>query len=442
MKIPHNNRNEVPLTKQRGPAEIAVFMVILFLLAAGLPAQERTGGGDSLVLKLAVIGPGDELYFWWGHIGLIIEDYEANTARFYDWGIFSFENENFFVNFALGRLLYTCGSSASSRNISYYIENNRDITLYTLDLPADKKEEVLDFAEWNVLPENRDYYYHHFRDNCSTRIRDILDMATSGAFRARYGGAPGRYTLRQHVRRHTWFNPFFDWMLNFLMGRGIDRPITVWDEMFLPAEVGARVEEFSYTGDDGRERRLVSGVETVNTAVGRPPVLAVPRKQWPRELAAGCAAALVFIILLVFKGRGNRAADNIWAAGQGAAGLFLGVAGLVLFFMAFFTNHDYTYGNINLVYINPLLLAAAPLGVLYLVSPSPQERYKRGLAIKILWSYVLVSGFVVMALRLVPPLYQVNLVTLALVMPCAAVLSLLPDIAVFVRREYLWRWFN
>jgi hypothetical protein len=441
--MPHNDGCEVLLTKKHKPAGIALFMLVFFLLTAGLPAQEgQEDPGASLVLKLAVIGPGDELYFWWGHIGLIVEDAVAKDARFYDWGIFSFENENFFANFAFGRLLYSCGSSSLNRNINYYIENNRDITLYTLDLPADKKEEVRSFAEWNVWPENRDYYYHHFRDNCSTRIRDILDMATSGAFKARYGDAPGRYTLRQHVRRHTWFNPFFDWVLNFWMGRSIDRPITVWDEMFLPAEVGARVLDFSYTGDDGVERRLVSRVEQVNTAAGRPPVLEVPRKQWPRELVLGCVIAVFMAVLLFFKGRENRTADTIWAAGQGVLGLFLGAAGLILFFMAFFTNHDYTYGNINLVYINPLLMAAAPLGGLYLASSWPQEKRKWGLAIKILWSYVLVSGFVVMALRLVPPLYQMNLVTLALVMPGAAVLSLLPDIAAFIRREYLWRWFN
>jgi hypothetical protein len=413
-------------------------LLLFFLLSGSLLCAQTNSSGesgeDSLILKLAVIGPGDELYFWWGHIGLVIEDYEANTTRFYDWGLFSFENAQFFVNFAFGRLLYSCGSSPTSWNINRYIETNRDITLYTLDLPADKKREMRDFAEWNILPENRDYYYHHFKYNCVSPILDILDQATGGQFKARYGDAPGRYTLRQHVRRHTWFNPFLDWALNFLMGRGIDQPTTVWEELFLPAELGARAQEFSYTGEDGVERKLVSRVEKVNTAVGRPAVLDVPRKQWPRELAAGCAVAAVFIVLLVLKGRKNQAADRIWAAGQGALGLFFGIMGLILFFMAFFTNHDYTYGNLNLLYINPLLIAAAPLGVLYIVSP-PAGKPAWGLRIKLLWSYVLAAGLVVMLLRLMPPLRQMNLVTLALVMPFAAVLSLLPDLAALVNRK-------
>ncbi|MDR2617377.1 MAG: DUF4105 domain-containing protein [Treponema sp.] len=431
------------MTKQRKPAGTALFILAFFLLAARLPAQDAAeDAGSSLVLKLAVMGPGDELYFWWGHIGLIIEDAGTGDARFYDWGIFSFENENFFANFAFGRLLYSCGSSQAARNINYYIGNNRDITVYTLDIPADKKEEVRSFAEWNVRPENRDYYYHHFKDNCSTRIRDILDMATSGAFKARYGDAPGRYTLRQHVRRHTWFSPFFDWILNFWMGQDIDKPITVWDEMFLPAEVGARIQDFSYTGGDGVERRLVSRVERVNNAVGRPPVLEVPRKQWPRELALGCVVAVFMAVLLFFKSQENRAADLVWAIAQGCLGFFFGAVGTILLFMMAFTNHDYTYHNINILYINPLLLAALPLGILYALTYSPQEKRKWELIIKILWSYVLGFGLLSLLLRALPNIWQQNQVTLTMVLPFAAVLSLLPDGLARFRREYLWRWLN
>ncbi|GHU65290.1 membrane protein [Spirochaetia bacterium] len=423
------------------------FLILsLFLLPSPVFAQSNSGtessSGDSLVIKLAVIGPGDELYFWWGHIGIIIEDYETNRSRFYDWGVFSFENTNFFSNFAMGRLIYSCAVSAPTWNLRNYIETNRDITIYTMDLPADKKEEVRDFAEWSVLPENKDYFYHHFKDNCATRVRDIFDRATDGAFKARYGDAPGRYTLRQHVRRHTWFSPFFDWFLNFLMGRNIDQSMTVWEEMFLPAEIGARALEFSYTGSDGIERKLVSSVEKLNTAVNRPQVLDVPRLQWPRELVFGCALAVVLGALLFFKNRENRIASIIWVGMQGILGLFFGISGLVLFFMTFFTNHDYTYYNINILYINPLLIGAVVFGILHITASDDLEKYKWDRAIKAVWSYVLVFGSITTLLRLIPGLYQMNLVTLAMVLPFAAVLGFLPDLLVYIRREYLWRWFN
>jgi hypothetical protein len=404
--------------------------------ADGYPAD------DPLVIKLAVIGPGDELYFWWGHIGLIIEDYEKGSARFYDWGVFSFENENFFVNFAFGRLLYSCMVTSIEWNLGNYLTTNRDITLYTLDLPTSAKEELAAFAEWNVRPENKNYFYHHFRDNCATRVRDILDTAVEGQFKVRYGQAPGRYTLRQHVRRHTYFNPFFDWILNFWMGQDIDTPITVWEEMFLPAEIGARAAEFSYTGSDGIERKLVRSVEVLNTALGRPPILDAPRRQWPRELVLGLVAAFALGLLLVLRNRDSRAAELMWALGQGALGFFFGAAGLVLFFMTFFTNHDYTYHNINIIFINPLLLAALPLGIIFVKTDYFDKKAKLELAIKILWSYVFVFGLLSLLLRLLPFFRQQNQVTLALVLPFAAVLSLLPDLVKRILREYFWRWIN
>ncbi|MDR2102726.1 MAG: DUF4105 domain-containing protein [Treponema sp.] len=356
------------MRKKAGPLGFAVLAALLFFPGMVLSAQ--TDGGsfdetrDRLTVKIAVMGPGDELYFWWGHIALVIEDRITGRSLFYDYGLFSFDNENFFVNFALGRLLYSCGVSPAERNYQGYIRTNRDISIYTLDIPAEAKEKVRRFAEINVLPENRDYYYHHFRDNCATRIRDILDLAVDGQFKERFAQAPGRYTLRQHVRRHTWFSPFFDWLLNFLMGQDIDQPLTIWEEMFLPGEIGARIRDFRYIDPAGKERPLVSAVETLNRAVNRPEVLDAPRRQWPRELLLGFLIAGVSAGLLL-RNRGKAGFPRLCLGMlQSCLGLFFGLAGAVLFFMTFFTNHDYTYHNSNILYINFLLLGAVPLGII------------------------------------------------------------------------------
>lgn len=394
------------------------------------------------MVKLAIMGPGDELYFWWGHIGIIIEDYGTNKSRFYDWGIFSFDNDNFYRNFAFGRLLYTCDATSPEWNYRSYISHDRDITLYTLDLSAEKKKEIQRFAEWNILPENKDYYYNQFWDNCATRVRDIVDTALDGQFREKYENTPGRFSLRQHIRRHTWFSPFYDWILNFWLGRVIDRPISVWDEMFLPSEIALRIQEYSYADPDGKEHQLVSSVETIFNSTDRPAVLDTPRRQWPRELVAGCAAALVFAMLLFFRSRDNSAAHIVWALSQGGVGLFFGAAGSALFFMMFFTNHDYTYYNNNILFVNPLLLGALPLGILYCCADSPQKKFKWEYIIKTLWSWVFFFGIVCMLMNIFPVLRQQNKVDLALIMPAAAVLSWFPDLLVYIRREYLWRWLN
>jgi hypothetical protein len=409
--------------------------IVLFLFAvfpAFSQADSGTGSrGDYLTLKVVVAGPGDELYFWWGHIALVIEDAVTGQNRFYDWGVFSFDADNFFLNFAFGRLLYRCGVSPEESSFRVYRNTNRDITVYTLDLPAGTKDEIRRFAEWNVLPENRNYFYHHFNDNCATRIRDILDTATGGQFRAAFGEAPGRFTLRQHVRRHTWFSPFFDWILSFLMGQDIDTPLTVWQEMFLPQEIGDRILDFTYTDTAGRERKLVSSVEALNRAVNRPRVLAVPLIQWPRELAVGIAAAAILAFFMYIRRKKPAAGRILLGISHSLFGLFFGAAGSVLFFMTFFTNHDYTYHNSNVIFVNPLLLAAVPLGIMMAKGPKKagvlSSRFSPERFLRILWTYVFLGGVLTMVLKLLPWFYQQNQVDLALILPIAVTLSVAPS---------------
>ena len=428
-----------PIPRSLLPLFVLIILALAGPLAAPLAAQSREG--ENLTVKIAVMGPGTELYFWWGHIALVIEDSNTGINRFYDYGLFSFRNEKFFLNFAMGRLLYSCGASPEYANIAAYIFNNRDITVYTLDLPPAKREQIKRFAETNILPENRDYYYHHFRDNCCTRIRDIIDLATDGQFMAQYGDAPGRFTLRQHVRRHTWFSPFADWMLNFLMGQNIDKPTTVWQEMFLPSEVGKRITDFSYNDSNGVARQLVSDVEIVNRAIGRPAVLDVPRKQWPRELALSMAIMLIICVFYFIQTRKPILGQVLVGVSQSLAGLFFGGFGLALFFMSNFTNHDYTFHNMNLIFANPLLLAAVPLGIMYAKAPNARSRELPELLLRLLWLLVLLGIFASMLLKLLPMFYQANLVDQMLMLPIAAIFALEPFGLAEMVKSVFWRWF-
>jgi hypothetical protein len=389
-------------------------------------AQQVRSRGDDLTIKIAVMGPGDELYFWWGHLAIAVEDAARGEKRLYDYGVFSFDNEDFFVNFAFGRMLYLMSVSQADRVYRRYADDNRDVTLYTLDLDADKKAFIYDFLEWNARPENRDYWYHHFRDNCVTRVINVLDEAIGGQFYGAFTDAPGRFTLRQHVRRHTWFSPFWDWLLCFLMGQGIDGPATMREEMFLPSEVGRNIAGFVYVDEAGRERKLVSDIEVVNRAVNRPPVLETPRVQWPRELAVGMAIAALFAVIMLVRRRREKRGRILWGLGNALLGLFFGLAGSLLFFLSFFTNHDYTWHNANVIFVSPLLLAAVPLGLIAAFSKKPVrvmfcEKLLRGV-----WTYMLLGGIVSLLIKLSPAYFQQNQVTLALVLPFAVMLSFIP----------------
>jgi hypothetical protein len=381
---------------------ILLALALIFIPAAAHAQSAHGGPGDDLTIKIAVMGPGNELYFWWGHIGLVIDNARTGESRFYDYGLFSFENDNFFMNFAFGRLWYSSGVSWSARNIAGYIRTGRDVVIYTLDLPPDKREIVRQYAERSVLPENRDYLYHHFRHNCTNPILEVIDLATDGQFKKRYAAEPGRYTLRQHVRRHTWFSPFFDWILNFWMGQDIDTPITVWDELFLPGEIGRCISEFAYIDSSGESHPLVTDVEVIYLAEDRPAILDIPRRQWPRELAFSLCVALILGFLFYVQSKSTARGQVALGVTHSLLGLFFGGAGLVLFFLSFFTNHDYTYHNANLLFANPLLLIAVPLGIRKKKSKNYDSRLRAEFMLRLLWLLVTLGIFLSMLIKLSP----------------------------------------
>jgi hypothetical protein len=268
----------------------------------------------------------------------------------------------------------------------------------------------------------------------------MIDMATDGQFKERYANEPGRFTLRQHVRRHTWFSPFFDWALNFWMGQDIDSPITVWDEMFLPGEIGIRISEFEYTDARGVARPLVVDKEVVNESHGRPPVLDVPRTQWPYELAFSLLVAVILCLLFNLQKKRPACGQVLLGLTHSLLGLFFGIAGLMLFFMSGFTSHDYTYHNANLFFANPLLLIAFPLGLRYASSKNYDSRLRTEFTLRLLWLLVVLGVIISMVIKVSPRFWQDNLTDQMLILPIALVLSLEP---VGLRRmieRIFWRW--
>jgi hypothetical protein len=302
-----------------------------------------------------------------------------------------------------------------------YIDEDRDITVYTLDLDAGGKETILRYAEDNVLPENCYYNYHEFRDNCSTRIRDIIDMGTGGRFKEWALKTPGRFSIRQHLRRFTWVRPASDWFLDFLMGRDLDAPVTLWDEMFLPVEVGRGISGFTYTDSLGVEHKLVTSVELLNASKNRPPVLNTPLRRWPGDLLLGVLSAILAAGIRGLRKKRPLAGRIAWGVCQSAAGLCLGIIGCILVYAWFFMKNDYIQQNINLLFINPLLLAALPLGIFS--AANRLNAIKPEKCLRILWTYAAAAGIITQFLRILPVFPQQNQSTAALILPALVIFS-------------------
>src|SRR5438105_421857 len=45
---------------------------------------------EDLVIKLVTFGPGDDIYNYFGHNGIVVQDNEDGSARLYNFGMFHF----------------------------------------------------------------------------------------------------------------------------------------------------------------------------------------------------------------------------------------------------------------------------------------------------------------------------------------------------------------
>jgi hypothetical protein len=229
-----------------------------------------------------------------------------------------------------------------------YDFRQRRVEVQELALNTEQKGQLAFLLAQHALPENREYRYDYFLDNCSTRIRDILDVVLGGALRQATEGRPAEGTYRWHTQRSVSNDPFL--YLGILAGQGgrVDAPLDQWDEMFLPAKVQERMRELRVVDDRGLEVPLVMREVTLLEHDTWRVEATQPDWTW-RMLGIGVGIALVIATGVVRGARGTvgRGAAVIWA-------LLQMVGGMVLLFLWFGTNHVMSAWNGNVLLFSPL----------------------------------------------------------------------------------------
>jgi len=392
---------------------------LLGLLLLAVPARAASlppwGSGESqgedLAILLVTFSPGDDVPSWWGHGSLVVEDRRLRQSRLYNYGMFSFD-EAMLARFAMGRLEFWVGQSSVSGTFRHYQSEDRDVRVQELNLTPEQRVLVAKRLADNVLPENREYLYHHYNDNCVTRLRDMIDVATGGQLHEA-DRAPGRMTLREHTRRYTAVNPPMSVLLDFMMNDEIDRPITRWEEAFLPDELEAQVAALRVKGADGEPQSLVAKQWNYYESATRKRPPAEPPAWGPWILALGVALGGLAVGLTVWeRQRGSRVARMLLGLENAVVGLVLGVPGTALLIMGVVTDHTVTHRNENLFLANPLTLLALPFGVALMWG----SRKARARLCKV-WVVLAASGVLGVLLKVLPPFDQDNWRLIALILP-------------------------
>jgi hypothetical protein len=387
--------------------------LVVLSAAKGVSAQESTTPDvvESGTLRVEVLTaePGDLIWERFGHNAVRIVDDASGLDIAWNWGVFDFRQEGFIPRLMRGTMLYQMAPYATEAFLREYVATGRAVWSQELDLTPSEKAMIQRAVLENYRPENRFYRYDYYRDNCSTRIRDILDRALGGRIRAETESDTTRTTYRWHTRRLLGGVFWAYTGIQLVLGHRADEPITAWQEMFIPMRLrdylsGATVVRDGVDVPLVREARLL-------VPSTRGPVPEAPHGRLFLFLLIGIAWAGA--IVLVAKGAEGggwlpRAATALLAGGWS---LLAGAAGMVLVLAWAFTDHVFWAWNENLLQTDPLALLVAPgMGMLLFRSGLPAwvSRVAGALAL------ISLAGF---AVQIFPWFDQVNGEVLAAAAP-------------------------
>ncbi len=387
--------------------KIAIILLILSTLS--IHSQELRDYSN-IKIKLATIGPGSETYLRWGHFGIIV-DFPEKRDLFFDYGNFSFAQDNFLPNFVKGIMTYSKYAKYEKYVIAAYIDENRTITVQELNLTKEQVKTVVDRLYFEIREENRDYPYDQFKNNCVSEMNELLNDITDGEF---FRGTSNRtnQSYRDFSRDYVSSNYIYNTLIMFVLGSKVEKNITVKESLFLPDNAMLRADSINISNINGEKVPFVKNREVINSSQGRDPVIPNAKPPYILNLFIGLVLGALSLLISRF--------NKIDSIIQIVIGSVIGFIGFFLFFMSFFTEHYYIHNNWNLILVNPFAFVVVIGAILKLT-----EKYKNlgKIIIKIFFDMTLLLTVFMLALKSIGLIYQENGEIILLLLPLLLVNS-------------------
>ena len=328
------------------------FSIIVFLLLCILNSKaQQISFGDSAVISLITCSPGEEVYSKFGHTAIRINDVKNGNDLVFNYGIFSFETENFYYKFIKGQTDYQLGIYDTRYFLPEYAQRNSMVWEQVLNLTLSEKKNLINSLLKNYEPQNRTYRYNFVFDNCSTRPRDKIIAALNGyiKFQPHNESKTYREWIGTYVGNDTWLK----FGIDIVFGLDADQSVDTSESMFLPENLLNEFQTAQVYSSNGQIRNLVTQknilVNKNDTTVANDPWLFKPT-----------AISLFFLVLGIIL--------TVWDVKEGRRHfkmfdtfiLFItGLGGVIAFYLMFFSLHPLVKSNLNLLWLNPLNIILA-----------------------------------------------------------------------------------
>lgn len=326
-----------------------ILLTFIYLGIFNLNAQQISSN-DSVVVSLITCSPGEEIYSKFGHTAIRLKDVSNGIDVVFNYGVFSFDTEDFYYKFVKGETDYQLGVYDSQSFLPEYVERNSMVWEQVLNLTTDEKMTLIKLLETNYEPQNRLYRYNFVFDNCSTRPRDKIVDALDGFIR--YGNQTESKTFRSWVGNYVGTDTWLKYGIDLLFGVESDELATQTESMFLPEIFMSEFERAQVVSFNGEKRKLVA---QKNILVQRKETKEPTSNYLLQPMAVSLFFLIIAAIVTLFdikNKRYNKKFDTVLF-------LFTGIVGCVIFYVMLFSVHPLVKSNFNILWLNPLNILLA-----------------------------------------------------------------------------------
>jgi len=298
--------------------------------------------------KISIITCGpyqDELYSAFGHSAIRVADPVLGFDIAYNYGVFDFNQPNFYLNFTRGFLYYKLGVYSYPDFRDYYISYDRYVHEQILNLDSLEKQKIFSYLENNSLPQNQTYRYDYFYNNCSSKVRDVFAEVFRDQIRFDGSFIKTDYTIRDLTHNYLTQQPWGSLGIDICLGLPMDKKASAYEYMFLPDYVESSFDHTTLNGSPIVKEKIVVYQSTPQKT---------PFHWYHPWIVFGLL--LLATSLLSYRDWKKKTTTKWFDV---TVFSLLGLLGLLLFVLWVATDHKAAANNFNLLWAFPLHLAAA-----------------------------------------------------------------------------------
>ncbi len=372
-------------------------LIALFFIGWGISALAQSVT-DATKISLLTGSPGAELYSTFGHSAIRIQDKDQNMDIVFNYGTFNFNTPNFYLKFVRGQLDYMLSVEQYENFEASFKYENRSVTEQELNLTSAQKGKLISLLFQNYKPENRNYKYDFFYDNCATRIRDIMIRAYGNDFQYHYPDSwkNSEFTFRNLIDMYLTHHHWSDFGIDIALGLPTDKVATPADFMFLPDYLSDGFEHATII-QNGEEVSFVKGKEVLLSRTDIEPkvfFITPVRLMWALFILS---AALSFFSY-------KKEIKILWFDVTYFS--IIGILGWIVFLLWFFTDHIATKDNLNVLWAVPLHFP------IFLIWSKIPLKIRKGYV----WIVGLIDVFILLFWFVFPQQYHIAFIPLILIM--------------------------